>query len=112
MLLPLVVFASSFAHDLMRCRVTGTIVMTCACPDAEAPTGPTVGQQGCCERQVIEAISTGREEASPVVVPVPILVAARIEPPVRRLPIGRLSAAAKFSPIGPSLVLIKQSFLI
>jgi hypothetical protein len=110
-LLPLVLFAASFAHDLMRCQVTGRVVETCACPD-ENPTGPAVDTQSCCERETVEALSAGRTEtaASPFVGPDVILT--RIAPTAPSWT-GRCSAMVRtFRPPGPALVLVKHSFLI
>ena len=58
-LLPvLAVFAVSFTHDLMRCRLTGIVIDACVCPpgDAVAPVGSTpagLESETCCARETI-----------------------------------------------------------
>jgi hypothetical protein len=120
-LLPLVVLASSFAHHLMRCRLTGVIVPSCVCPDDTASPGsdpamPTVAEQSCCERESVEALAVGREEDSRSVVPIPLpielrgLILADVGAIRRRN--ATPSSSIRVRPPGPSLVLLKRSFLI
>lgn len=112
-LLPLVVFAVSFAHDRMRCRFTGVVVPACACPDDAPPAGAALVEQSCCERQTLEAISVAREEVSVAALSPPTLVQTLTDFPPAARPPGRTSATfASFRPAGPALVLLKRSFLI
>jgi|SRR5450432_500690 len=132
MLLPVMVVAASFAHDLIRCRLTGVIVAGCACADAAengeetpAPTpasAPEATGQGCCERQSVEAIAVGREEAggshmgfpsrSPATRSIALHEEGASAPGRRCSSWSSIWALTLRPPRGASLVLLKRSFLI
>ena len=114
-LVPLLLFALSFAHDLMRCRVTGAVIQTCVCPD-QTQSAPSVDAQSCCQRDSIQAFSAAREEssASASALVAPDLTATSILAPAAPLASNQrfFSRSQTFRSAGPPLVLVKQSFLI
>ena len=125
--LPVLLFAVSFVHGFMRCRVTGAVVEVCACPDdgAPRPEGPKLLEQTCCEWQTVEAMDTAERSAElgdqsggtnsqparmPLAFPfvVPAIVTLAAPSPFLRTTRAAIEA---HSP-QPALILVKQSFLI
>jgi hypothetical protein len=114
-MMPLLVLATAFAHDLMRCRVTGVILPACVCPDAPEPAAPadaTLTEQTCCERQSLESLGAAREEAPNGALLVPVPVESRLAPLPRPILDRALWRLAATRPPGRALVLLKHSFLI
>ena len=57
MIVPLLLVAISFTHDLMRCRLTGVVIPDGACPDTATIeiSHARLDAPGCCERQAAQS---------------------------------------------------------
>jgi hypothetical protein len=103
----------------LRCRMDGLVRAACCCPapvDADQSTGAALQQQSCCDReitshplQLAEATRISNEDSAPVAIFLPPVIALSA-PMMPRLPrqLGGCGPPRQ----GPSLVVVKQSFLI
>jgi hypothetical protein len=118
-LLPvLALFAVSFTHDLMRCRLTGTVIDACVCApgDAAAPVASTpagLQSETCCARETIAKDVFVRGADEPPLPSAPLLAwTARLLDAERGFSRAALVGPARVRPTGPPLILAKQSFLL
>lgn len=117
-LVPLLVIAVSAPLWAMHCRMMGTVGEACCCPESESTTSastPTVSGETCCELAKYEGGAPASERPSPGarVLPPPATVLA--EPwDVALRPRAEIRVARERAgpPPGPSLLLVKRSFLI
>lgn len=120
LLLPLLLAAGSFAHDLMRCRLTGAVIADGGCldPGPDVTAQATLGDQSCCERQaaLTSSFALGPESRCAPVLKAPSPLALGFLPPTYRPPypfLARPPAPDTGRPAGgASLMLLKSSLLI
>ncbi len=122
---PVLLCAVSFAHDFMRCRVTGFPVAICACPDERAPAQAKLVEQPCCEWQTIGAMDAVESSGAgssrerdhqildcnglgnlPLASSIVVAIGPRTAPPPTRWRVTDSRAQR------PALIVSKQSFLI
>jgi len=77
LLLPLVALASATGGQWLRCRVTGAMIETCCCADADAaqasPTVATVSEGDCCDR-IVREVAPALAELVPATTMAPRIV--------------------------------------
>jgi hypothetical protein len=130
--LPLLLLALALpAQALMRCRMDGRLRTTCCCPAApgsasddaqaastDAPAVATIESALCCDREVVgghlppSELRRGAPEG--ITAPVFVELAPRLPLLIDPLPVRAQSAFAHARPAreGPSLLILKQTFLI
>jgi hypothetical protein len=114
-LLPLLALAvSGFGYSRYRCSFTGVASEEACCPGEDASDAPVVSAASCCDHERGDIVHPP-VEAAPSTTSVALAPAAQphdllVSPAVRVLPHGRTTDA--LGPPGPSLRLVKQSFLI
>jgi hypothetical protein len=120
MIIPLLLVATSFAHDLMRCRLTGAVIPDGVCPETETIeiSHARLDAPGCCERQAAQSsvVAAGPDTRSLEVLEAPRLLVLDFPAPLYRPPY-RFLARAPAANAGPhaggaTLVVLKRSFLI
>jgi len=124
LLVPLLLVATSFTHDLMRCRLTGAVIPDGACPDTATSeiSHARLDAPGCCERQAAQSsvIKAGPDPRSLQPLEAPRLLVLSFPPPIYRPPYRFLARApgansgpnAWWHAGGATLVVLKGSFLI
>lgn len=116
---PMLLVAASFAHDLMRCRLTGAVIEDCACPDGEAARAPQaqIAEQSCCEREAVTpVVAVGGQPPADALLRAPMVVKMACAEPAYHPPYRLLArpvvANAGLHGGGMTLLLRKRAFLI
>jgi hypothetical protein len=120
LLVPLLLVATSFTHDLMRCRLTGAVIPDGACPDTATVeiSHARLDAPGCCERRAaqISVVTAGPDTRNLEVLEAPRLLVLDFPAPIYRPPYRFLARApvanAGLHAGGATLVVLKRSFLI